>query len=354
VHARTHARTRMAKDIIPPSHENVSERPYRWFVGTTVDELYLDGGGALGVAYAEFMHALEEGVARNPKRVRDPAGRLKRCSGSSIGALVAFAIVVGVHPRALHEQMGQMERMEQIMQMDNIEVSAMRNGAGCRAGFVSGTCGRRAGSNAKPEIRLPLSYATDAIREGIAFVIRVCTAENGIPPAELTMADAEAVLGIELVVAVTVNHGRGPHSGTAHVIALSSRVHPTLLVRDAMHASMGIPGVIHPLLYHGRYLADGSFGREHPARTIHCSMRRPYGPNQRGRPDRLQRALRSGAEGIRAMFGRSSGAAAPGGRGISPVSRGSMARGGKRATGPVREGGGGEITGSGVLICHKI
>jgi predicted acylesterase/phospholipase RssA len=41
-----------------------------------------------------------------------------------------------------------------------------------------------------------------------------------------------------------------------------------MLVRDALHASMGIPGVIHPLLYHGRYLADGSFGRTHPARVI--------------------------------------------------------------------------------------
>jgi hypothetical protein len=109
-------------------------------------------------------------------------------------------------------------------------------------------CGSKAGSGSNTKMQLPLLYATDAIREGIAFAVRTCIGANGIPPSELTMADAEAVLGIEFVVAVTIDHGRGAHSGADKVIALSSRVHRTLLVRDALHASMGIPGVIHPLL----------------------------------------------------------------------------------------------------------
>jgi predicted acylesterase/phospholipase RssA len=236
-----------------PSYEEVTpRRPYPWFAGTTVDELFLDGGGALGISYSEFMYVLDEGVARRARGEQGRRGGLKRCSGSSIGALVAFSIVMGVHPRAMNDEMRKLSEI----------------GTSLEAGDVDLAEHQRDTPAANPTLRLPLSYATDALREGISFVIRVCTEGSGIPASELTMADAEAVLGIELVVAVTVDRGLGPHLGEDHVIALSSRVHTDMLVRDALHASMGIPGVIHPLHYHGRYLADGSFGRLHPARVI--------------------------------------------------------------------------------------
>jgi hypothetical protein len=235
-------------------------QPYRWFQGLPADELFLDGGGALGVAYAKFMDTLEQHCCAQRNRRGDGGDgeklrTLQRCSGSSIGALVAACIVVGVQPATIREQMGMIERRAQ-----GVEVDVEAQSPGRRCGMASGVGGPR----------LPLAYATDALREGIAFVLRACAAahDEAVPLSELTMADAEAVLGIELVVAVSVDRGRGPHAGCAPVIALSSRVHRGMLLRDALHASMAIPGVICPISYHGLTISDGSYGYTHPAKII--------------------------------------------------------------------------------------
>lgn len=198
--------------------------PYRWSLGA--ETVFFGPGGARGVAHIGWVVQADKqtrGRAGNP--FARPSVPLVCCGGASIGALVGTLVALGISPHELEE----LSRT-----------------------FVAKACpGKPAPTGSMPTPKLPPTYTTGILYAMIMRALR--SVEQN--PNQLTLGDVAGVAGVELVLLASV----GPSAGGTPVI-LSARTMPQMLVRDALYASMAIPGVVDPLRASGQRLVDGAYG----------------------------------------------------------------------------------------------